>query len=313
MFQFFMNRRFLIIALILLLVTWVIFVTSHQRASEGKVEYFLNTAMVPLESIFNYLGQTAGDSWKTIAKLAQLKQENDRIQAEINDLKARQLGLNALKAENERLRESIQFQTSQPYELISVEIIAVNPSNWNSTVIINKGLNFGLKKNMAVIAPQGVVGRVGETRANTAEVILVTDPREGNFIGGIVERTRDIVFINGGGNQGECVVQPAVDSYFKDIKKNDLIVTSETSEIFPRGFPIGRIVSFKQKLNHLVTKASLKPVVNLSRLQILYVLKDNKDIEPKFSEKKKKQPEVNNTMESENTLSGGSDNAPVNP
>lgn len=315
MFQFFVNRRFLIIALILLIVSWVIFVTSHQRAQEGKVEYFLNTAMIPLESIFNYLGNVADDSWKTLAKLAQLKRENDQLKAEINDLKARQIGLNALKSENERLRAAIQFQTNQPYELISAEIIAVNPSNWNCTIVINKGANFSLKKNMAVIAPNGIVGRIGEVRANTSEVILITDPRDGNFIGGVIERTRDMVFVTGSGNQGQCVIQPAIDSYFKDIKKGDLIITAETSEIFPRGFPIGRVASITQRLNHLATKASLKPAVNLSMIQILYVLKSKKIIESSIvpAAKKNKQSTIKNNTDSTSTNSGGSDNAPVNP
>ena len=117
MFQFLMNRLLLKIALILLLTTWVIYVTSHQRAHEGKLEYFLNTAMVPLESSFNYLGRMAGDSWRTITRLAQLKAENDRLKQEIGDLKAHQLGLDALKAENVRLRDAQQFIAEQPHQV----------------------------------------------------------------------------------------------------------------------------------------------------------------------------------------------------
>ena len=167
------------------------------------------------------------------------------------------MGFNSLKTENDRLRTALSFQTNQPNELISAEIIAVNPSNWNQTITINRGHDFHLKKNMAVITPQGVVGRIGEVQAKTAEVILITDPRDGNFIGGVVARTRNLVIINGGGQyRGECTVQPAVDSYFMDLKKKDLIITAETSEIFPRGLPIGRIVYVNQRTsNQMVSKA----------------------------------------------------------
>ncbi len=278
MFQFFMNRMILKIALILLLATWVIYATSHQRAHEGKIEYFLNTAMVPLESSFNYLGRMMEDSLRTITKLAQLKAENDRLKNVLNDLKANQIGFDALKAENKRLRDALQFMAGQPHQLASAEIISVNPSNWNCSVVINKGRKDGIKKNMAVIATEGVVGRIGEVRARTAEVIMITDPRQGNYIGGIVQRTRDIVFVTGGDHRGECTVQPAIDNYFSDLRKGDLIVTSETSEIFPRGLPIGRVVYIIQRMNNMVTKAYLKPVVKLGRLEIVYVIKKKREL-----------------------------------
>lgn len=296
MFQLFVNKRFLFIALLFLVVTWVMYVTSHPRASEGKVEYFFNTAMVPMESTFNYFGSIVNNSWKTITRLSQLKAENDRLHREIDHLRIRQLGLNSLKSENQRLRRALNFQSSQPNELISAEIIAANPSNWNQTLTINRGEDCHLKKNMAVITPQGVVGRIGEVRFHTAEVILITDPREGNFVGGVVARTRNLVIIQGGGQyRGECTVQPAIDSYFMDLKQNDLIVTAETSEIFPRGLPIGRVVYVNKASNKMVSKASLKPAVHLGNLQMVYVIKSKRDL-----------PESPDN-------SGGSKNATVNP
>jgi rod shape-determining protein MreC len=278
LFQFFINRLILKIALILLLSTWVIYATSHQRAHEGKIEYFLNTAMVPLESSFNYLGKMTGDSLRTIAKLARLKAENDRLKSRISDLKARQIGFDALRLENKRLRNALQFMSGEPHELISAEIISVNPSNWNCSIVINKGRKDGIKKNMAVLSPEGVVGRIGEVRTRTAEVILITDPRQGNYIGGIVQRTRDMVFVIGGDHRGECTVQPAIENYFSDLRKGDLVVTSETSEIFPRGLPIGRVAYFIQRINNMVTKAYLKPVVKLGKLEIVYVIKTKREL-----------------------------------
>jgi rod shape-determining protein MreC len=296
LFQLFVNKRFLFIALVFLVITWVMYVSSHPRAGEGKIEYFFNTAMVPLESIFDYFGGVVNNSWRTVTKLSQLKAENDHLHKEIDNLRIRQIGLNSLKEENDRLRRALNFQTSQPNELISAEIIAVNPSNWNQTITINRGHDFQLKKNMAVITPQGVVGRIGEVRSRTAEVILITDPREGNFVGGVVARTRNLVIITGGGQyRGECTVQPAVDSYFMDLKQKDLIVTAETSEIFPRGLPIGRIVYVNKTSNKMVSKASLKPVVHLGELQMVYVIKNKRDLPANLDN------------------SGGSNDARVNP
>ncbi len=278
MFHLFTNRRFLLIALIFLLITWVMFVSSQEKSGEGKIHYFFNSAMIPLESIFDSVGKMTFESWRTVTTLSTLKAENERLKAEIGNLKIRQTGLDSLRAENRRLRTALDYIADQPHEFVPAEIISVNPNNWNQTVVINKGKNFKLAKNMAVITPQGVVGRIGEVRENTAEVILLTDPRDGNFFGGVVSRTGNMVIVTGGGQyRGECSVKPAVESYFLNIKTGDLIVTSETSEFFPRGIPIGRISHFNKMTNNLVSKASLKPAVNLGLVQTVYVIKVKRD------------------------------------
>ena len=278
MFHLFTNRRFLLIALIFLLITWVMFISSQEKTGEGKIHYFFNSAMIPLESVLNSIGEIVSQSWETITTLSTLKAENERLKAEIGILRAYQKGLDSLEAENRRLRDALQYMDSQPHELIPAEIISVNPNNWNHTVVINKGRNFQITKNMAVITSKGVVGRIGAVRENTAEVILMTDPREGNTIGGIVSRTGNMVIVSGGGQyRGGCSVKPAVESYFINIKTGDLIVTSETSEIYPRGIPIGTISHINKMTNNLVSKASLKPAVNLGILQTVYVIKVKRD------------------------------------
>ncbi len=283
--QWFADRRFLIIALIFLLLTWVMFVTSRERESEGKVEYFFNTAMAPLESIFNYCGMVLHDSWKTVTRLAQLKVENDLLRKEIERLKTRQLTLEQLQKENEELRQAAGFVKAQTHEMVAAEVISVNPGNWSRTLTINRGKNDGLKKNMAVISPKGVVGRILEVRDYTAEVILLTDPRDGNYIGGMVKRTQNMAIVTGGGEYlGECTVRPAVDNFFSDLKENDIIITAATSDLFPRGIPIGRVVKVSYGPNKMVAKAILRPAVKFNQLRTVFVIKRKDDSAEPFTE-----------------------------
>ncbi len=274
----FADRRYLVVALIILIITWGMFVTSRERTQEGKIEFFFNTAMAPLESIFNRMGGMVDDSWRTVSRLSRLKADNDRLRLTMSHLEARQVGLDSLKAENQRLRDALKFQDAQPHDLIAAETVSANPSNWYRTLVINKGSADGVRKNMAVINPQGVVGRIGEVRTHSSEVILITDPREGNFVGGVVERTGDMVLVTGGGFlQGECTVKPAVETYFINLKKGDLIRTAETSDIFPRGIPIGKVLQISKGANNLVNKAAVKPVVKLGSLRLVYVIKAKHD------------------------------------
>lgn len=280
MFQQFVNRRFLLFALIILLVTWVLFVTSQERARTGKIEYFLHTAMVPLENVFSKVGKTTTESWMTISRLAKLKHDNEKLFAENQLLKAKQNGMKLLEIENTVLRAALSFEKKQPHELVAAEIIASNPSNWKHTLTINRGEKDQIEKNMAVISAQGVVGRISDVGSNFAEVILITDPRQGNIIGGMVARNRNMVFIHGGGKKGMCTVEPADDSYIINLKKKDLIFTAENSDIFPRGIPIGRIVQISKATQQVSYQATLKPSVNLAKLQIVYIVRVKKEPKP---------------------------------
>jgi rod shape-determining protein MreC len=268
------NKKFILFfGVIFLLITWVMFVTSQGRKKESKVEYFLNSAITPLEKIFSFSSKTTSDSWKTLVELGRLKVENEKLRTELNLLKARQLSYANLERENEHLRNALQFEKNQIDDLISAEIIAVNPSNWSYTFLINKGSRHGIKKGLAVICPEGVVGRIGEVRGGSAEVILVNDPREGNYIGGTVKRTNSMVIVRGGGVRGECAINPAVDSYFFDLKKNDIITTSDASEKFPSGVPIGKVSAINRGNNKMAYEAYIKPTVNLNKLQFVYVVR----------------------------------------
>jgi rod shape-determining protein MreC len=293
--QIFKNKKFLLfMGVIFLLITWVMFVTSQDRQEESKVEFFLNSAITPLEKAFSYSSKTVNDSWQTLTELGRLKVENQKLRTELNLLKTRQLSYASLELENEHLRAALQFEKNQIDELISAEIIAVNPSNWSYTFVINKGAKDGIKKGLAVVSPEGVVGRTGEVRNGSAEVILVSDPREGNYFGGTVKRTNNMVIVRGGGDiRGGCTINPAIDSYFYDLKKDDLIVTSDASEKFPSGMSIGKVVAVNKGSNKMAYQALIKPTVKLSKLQFVYVVKMINTVPAHLKHQSSYQPPVN--------------------
>jgi rod shape-determining protein MreC len=292
--QLLKNKKFvLFIGVIFLLITWVMFVTSQGRNEESEMEFFLNSAIAPLEKAFSYLAKTVGGSWRTLTELGRLKVENEQLKAKLSLLKARQLSYSGLEQENEYLRNALQFERNQVDDLVSAEIVAVNPSNWSYTFLINKGKKQGLEKGLAVISPEGVVGRLGEVRGSSAEVILVSDPREGNYFGGTVKRTNNMVIVRGGGdNRGQCTINPAIDSYFFDLKKDDLIITSDASEKFPSGVPIGKVIAVNKGSNKMVYQAFIKPTVSLGKLQFVYVVKMVKRVPGKITQPLKQVPVV---------------------
>ncbi len=274
----FNNKKLLILGVIILLLFWIMFVTADHKSNEGSIEYFLHSAVDPLENGLSLMIGFFQKNIKNILEFHHTQGENKKLKKINNYLLTKQLQFDALKSENKRLRKALEFKNTQTHDLIVAEVIAINPTNWSATLTINRGRNLNIKKNMAVIVPEGVIGRINEVRDYSAEVILITDPRQGNIIGGIIARTKALVLISGKGKQNRfCLVQPAGDSHFTDLKKNDLVTTAENSDIFPRGLPIGRVVKLNKRSEKVINQALIKPIANLTKLQHVYIVRMKQD------------------------------------
>ena len=138
-------------------------------------------------------------------------------------------------------------------------------------MIIHVGTRNGIAKNMPVITPQGVVGFVADVFPDTARVQLLTDPR--TSIGAIVQRpaSRVASVVRGNGN---VPTEPQFVNVAKDadILEGDTLVTSGFGSIYPKGLPVGTIVSIHQDATDFVKYAVIRPAVDFSKLEEVFVV-----------------------------------------
>ena len=268
MLQFLTSRKLLFVAVVVLLLSWIIFLTAGNRVRETSAESFLRTAVAPVERILSALTDSTRGVFRTVGELHRLTAENRRLAEEIDRVAMENQTLRGYLLENERLREALGMRSKLPYELVAAEVIARNPSNWYSRLTIGLGRADGVSRDMGVIAVGGVVGRIYEAREHTAEVILLTDSM--SSIGGMVERTGAHVLLRGeSGRPGSCQILPLKDANFR---RGDLVVTWEDSEYFPRGLPIGVVVEAAKGQGGLPLGGRLQPAVKPNRLDVLFVI-----------------------------------------
>lgn len=276
MLQPFTQKKALIILLVVgfLFITWSIFYTSQERTELTWVEYMTRLILFPLQKATDYVVTFAVDTWETIAGLAHLHRENYELREELVRIELRLAQLEELKAENNRLREVVGFRTEAVLDLLPAEVIGRSPSPWMETVIIDKGEKHGLARNMPVISNEGVVGRLFRTGPDFSEVILLTDSRDGNSMSGVIERTRDLVYIYGysTGRKGYCLIRPS--DLDVEIEVGDRILTSGASLYFPRNLLVGVVQEVRDHDDVFTREALMKPVVNYSRLEYVFVIKD---------------------------------------
>lgn len=268
MLQFLTSRKLLFVAVAILFLSWIIFLTVGNKSTETTAESFLRTAVIPVERVFNALGDSTRGVLRTVGELHRLTAENRRLAEEVDRVAMENQILRGYRLENTRLREALNLRTKLPYAFVATEVIARNPSNWYSRVTIDFGLADGVTRDMGVIAAGGVVGRIYATGEHTADVLLLTDSM--SQIGGVVERTGAHILVRGeSGRPGLCQLLPLREA---DFRRGDQVVTWEDSEYFPPGLVIGEVVETAQGQGGLPLGGYLQPAVKPNQIDILFII-----------------------------------------
>lgn len=208
--------------------------------------------------------------WSGWVALRNLKAENDELRRQ---LAAAEVAAQAQRAQVDRvavLQQLLDVRDRSNLQMTAAEIIGAGATPDFRTVTIDKGTSDGLRPDMAVIAPAGVVGRVVVPSARAAKVQLLIDRNAA--VGAIVQRSRaQGVIVGAGGAAGEDRLQMEYVSEVFDVVVGDLVVTSGIDGIYPKGFAIGRVESV-EKSGGAYRRITVTPAVRFSSLESVLVV-----------------------------------------
>jgi len=199
----------------------------------------------------------------------QLRQALGQVQVKLLEQQARALRA----AELERLMD-LRQQT--PLRTIAASVIAGNATGMFRTVTIDKGSSSGLRKDMAVIAPAGVVGRIVEPPPlYAAKVQLLIDKEAG--AGAIIERSGVGGVVVGQDREGEPPLELQFVSNLSDAKVGDRLVTSGLDSIFPRGITIGTLAKVEKGVG-LYKRIVVAPAVDFEEVGSVLIVHDPPEV-----------------------------------
>jgi rod shape-determining protein MreC len=161
-------------------------------------------------------------------------------------------------------------------------VIGQDASNLYRGVVLNKGEGDGIRVDMGVITPLGVVGRVMKAGPSSSVVLLVTDPH--NAIAGIVQRSRDEGIIEGTPH-GRARIKYL--PLLSGVREGDMVVTSGLTGGFPRGLVVGTILSIHKEEGELFQSAEITPEVDLSKLEEVLVITVPRSVDSGVERKEK--------------------------
>jgi rod shape-determining protein MreC len=154
-------------------------------------------------------------------------------------------------------------------KFVAARVVGKDATNWFKTILIDRGTQAGLRRNLPVVAPDGLVGRVVEVTPSTAKVQLITDPVSAS--GALMQRTRVTGIVTGNLGTGLRVRYLPL---LADVVVGDEVVTSGMGGVFPKGIPVGRVTAVERKSGALFQEAALQPKVDLGRLEEVLIVMD---------------------------------------
>ncbi|CCQ98441.1 Cell shape-determining protein MreC [[Clostridium] ultunense Esp] len=206
-------------------------------------------------------------------KIFNLYGENKALKGALNQFAQLEAEYELLKKENERLRQMLNLPTTlKAYRLAAAEVIARQHDTWYNVLTVNKGEKDGIKPDMAVITPQGLVGMVENVSYFTSNVRLISD----------IERTRHISVLSVGKSETFGIIE-SYDAERKELimrkiplESNllvgDSIVTSGLGGVFPKGLLIGKVTEILPGEDGLTKMAYVKPAADLYQLDEVFLV-----------------------------------------
>lgn len=259
------------IATLTVLCLLVIFFTSAYKINPTFLENILSYVTTPIQSGLTKAGNWVESKISLLTNLSDIYAENERLKEENSLLVSENSRLRLVDAENEKLSALLNIDRKYSnYPKVGAEVSSRDPGNWYNTFIIDKGLNDGLAKNMVVIAPGGLVGRISEIWPNSARVVSLIDDL--SSVSAKSSRSNDVGHVRGDTElmmDGKCRME--FNDFDVDIAVGDEIVTSQLSSIYPPGIIIGYVTEVRYDSKGLKV-AIVKPSVDFSMIETVLVI-----------------------------------------
>ncbi len=200
--------------------------------------------------------------WHTHQDNLALLDENRKLLNSIANLRE-------IQQENIRLKRLLQFEETFKLETVVARVIAKDVSSEFRSIRINRGEDSGIKRNMAVLTDEGIVGRVLRTTPKTSDIVTVLDLY--SAVDAIVERSRARGVIEGL-TDDTCQLKYALRT--DDIKPGDFLISSGLGGIFPKGVPVGTVSKVNRQPYGITQEVEVKPSVDFSKLEEVLVVKN---------------------------------------
>jgi rod shape-determining protein MreC len=287
--SFFVRYRNLLVLLAILLAQIIGLAVQVRRTDSGRntldpqdapsvrlIRLWADAVVSPPEQAFHISKLGTEGLWRNYLDLRGVREQNQDLQKTIDRLRLEQASLLEDARQGERLQALMDFQQRYIYKTLTAQALGSSGSDSSRVFYIDKGADYKLERDMAVITAGGIVGKVREVFPHSAQVLAINDQTSG--AGVILETTRIRGILRGNANGQLQIVGILKDDR---IKPGEKVLTAGGDQVFPRGLPVGvveKVVLDPERDSFI--DVIIKPAALIDRLDEVLVIIST---EPRFS------------------------------
>jgi rod shape-determining protein MreC len=264
-----LNRRTVVVCVLAALT--LLTVDSQGNSVIGSLRSNVVDGVSPLTAATNGFFEPFQNAWNGLLHYGDLKDENEELRAELDEFRGRQATIDSEMARYSELHDLLELEWAPDLPTLTANVVGEPPSNFDQTVMIDKGTNAGIQVGMPVVTGAGLVGRIASVSGERASVRLVTDA---NFRAGVRLGVDPGIVKGQGLGRNPQIIQVQPDPKNPDkVEVGDTVVTNGRDEsLLPKDIPIGEVISVEEGPGGLDLEIEVEPIVDLDRLDVVKVI-----------------------------------------
>jgi rod shape-determining protein MreC len=265
------SRRRTRLTLLLLILVSITLLTLDGRSFGplGAIRSAVGTVLSPVADLSDRVFRPVGDAWSALASGGDLREENDRLAARVEELEREQAEAEVARRELAQLSADLDIEALADQESVVARVVRGAVGNYDAGVQINRGSDAGVAVGMPVVGGTGLVGRVAAVTPTRSTLELVTDPAF--RVGVRVAGGTGLGVVSGTGSPTEAKAA----SFDADVPlaEGDLLVTSGAPRsVFPPDLPVGRVEGVRVDTLGLEKQADVELAARFADLSFVTVL-----------------------------------------
>jgi len=257
--------------LILVFLSVFLYIFSLNFRPPDRMDVLQRMVVESLTPVIEYVKRSTGFVEHIVKEyiwLRQINHENEALKERVVALEQKLADYQEASIENLRLRRLLDFKSTIHAETIAAQVVLHDLTGWFQTLVVDKGFQDQVAQDMAVVNDEGVVGRILDVSDRYARVLLITDT--GSSVDALIQRNRVRGVLSGKDANG-CVLKYVRSNL--DVQVGDLIISSGKDGVFPKGLRLGVVQGIFKDPVDLFQKIEVKPLVRLSALEELLIIK----------------------------------------
>jgi rod shape-determining protein MreC len=262
-------KNLIVLAAILFAQLIALAVQVKRPTQDGEmrlIRFWAIAVVTPFEKAVVHTQKFAHDKWTGYLWLRGVRQENEQLKADIERMKLQQARMAEDANMARRIQTLLAFKEQYVESTIAAQVIGTTGNDQSRVLYIDKGSNDGIKPDMAVITPTGIVGKVLQVFPAAAQVLPINDQQSG--VGAALKDSRLQGILKGAAN-GTTTLQYIMSD--EPVKPGEAVITSGGDRIFPKGLEIGQVASVEPGKD-LFLNIRVIPSARLDKLEEVLVI-----------------------------------------